>query len=239
MSYNLEGFNTGERIRDLRRIKNVSVQELSDYIHKSKSCISKYERNEVKPDFETILQICNCFKVSINEFLPPQPIEFLATNPFTTNILYIYYYTNNKLILSVIEIREEKEELKCMFYNGFRDIKDYKNACYCYNGTLESNHFGNTFFSFDSNQHQLLEKVLIIAKLPLLQQCNIAKCIVAGITPATEPVMKKAIISDKPLSNIDNFTKFFEFSSEELKDIKTKKHYVLKNKDYNEFYYDN
>lgn len=237
MSYNLEGFNTGERIRDLRRIKNVSVQELSDYIHKSKSCISKYERNEVKPDFETIVQICNCFKISMNEFLPPKPTKFLATSPFSTNTLYFYYYTNSKLILSVIEIREEKEELKCMFYNGFMDIQHYRNACYIYNGKLESNHFGNIFFSFDSNQNSLLEKVLIIAKLPILNQCNISKCILAGITPSGEPVMKKAIISSKPLSNIEAFTKFLTFSSEELKDMKLKNHFVLKNKDYNEFYY--
>ena len=43
----------GKKIRKLRKNKNITLEELSSLIHKSKSTISKYEKGEISIDIET------------------------------------------------------------------------------------------------------------------------------------------------------------------------------------------
>ena len=53
-----------ERLRELRAQKGYSQQELADKIHVTKQTISQYERGVRKPDYESLMWLCDIFNVS-------------------------------------------------------------------------------------------------------------------------------------------------------------------------------
>ncbi|WP_237049356.1 helix-turn-helix domain-containing protein [Lentibacillus amyloliquefaciens] len=54
----------GPRIRELRREMGLKQEELAEKLNMSKSSIGMYERNERKPDYDTLQQIADFFGVS-------------------------------------------------------------------------------------------------------------------------------------------------------------------------------
>ena len=60
-----EEINTyvGNRIRSIRKSKNMSIQQLADAINKSKACVSKYEKGEITIDIPTLFEISDVLEV--------------------------------------------------------------------------------------------------------------------------------------------------------------------------------
>lgn len=56
----------GERLRQLRKNKNLTLRELEKEIDISFSALGKYERNEREPDFDTLEKIASYFGVMID-----------------------------------------------------------------------------------------------------------------------------------------------------------------------------
>lgn len=61
----------GEKIREFREHKNITLQELSDYLDVSPQALSRYERGERKTDQDILFKLSDYFKISINDFFPP------------------------------------------------------------------------------------------------------------------------------------------------------------------------
>lgn len=61
--------NLVERIKQLREQSKLSQQELADKLNVTKQAISQYERGIRKPDYETILSLCDLFNVSSDYLL--------------------------------------------------------------------------------------------------------------------------------------------------------------------------
>ena len=61
----MEGINefVGGRIRTIRKGKKMSIQQLADTIHKSKACVSKYEKGEITVDIPTLFEIASALEV--------------------------------------------------------------------------------------------------------------------------------------------------------------------------------
>ena len=53
----------GGRIREIRKGKRMSIQQLADAINKSKACVSKYEKGEITLDIPTLFEIANVLEV--------------------------------------------------------------------------------------------------------------------------------------------------------------------------------
>lgn len=60
----------GTRLRYLRKLDNITQQELATHIGISKSTISMYENGQREPDFETLEKIADFFNVPMNTFFP-------------------------------------------------------------------------------------------------------------------------------------------------------------------------
>jgi len=58
-----------ENIKNLRRQKNVTQEELSEYLNISFQTISKWERGESLPDINMLIALANYFDVSTDELL--------------------------------------------------------------------------------------------------------------------------------------------------------------------------
>ena len=59
----------GENIKNFRIWRGVTQQELADYLNKSKSVISNWERGTNSPDVESCMSICTLLKITLNELV--------------------------------------------------------------------------------------------------------------------------------------------------------------------------
>ncbi len=59
----------GQRIKECRQLKNLSQSELAVLLKTTQSTIGKYEREELQPNIETILKMCEQFGVSADYLL--------------------------------------------------------------------------------------------------------------------------------------------------------------------------
>lgn len=54
----------GKRLKELRIEKGLTQKELAKKINTTQSTIGKYEREELQPNVEIIIQICKLFNIS-------------------------------------------------------------------------------------------------------------------------------------------------------------------------------
>lgn len=65
----------GGLIRNYRKAKNLTQDELSEKICKSKSTISKYEKGEIAVDIETLYEIADAIGVHVEQLLSQRSFE--------------------------------------------------------------------------------------------------------------------------------------------------------------------
>ena len=225
-----------------RKSRNITLEGLGKMINKSKATVSKYEKGDIVPDIITTLEICNALDISLSQLFPiatfNRSINF--NNPFSTNLLYMYYYTENRLITSIIEISEENNKTYVKYFNGVKDINKYAdNASYIYDGTLECDKIIGYINLINSNsQSTQLEKLQISFHIPWSNDFEITNFYILGLTPNSIPIVKKGIISIAPIKNFDNFIKNLKIAAEELLKIQDDNAWILQNKNYAHFFYD-
>ncbi|GAK30202.1 DNA-binding helix-turn-helix protein [Weissella oryzae SG25] len=59
----------GEKITKLRQKMRMNQGEFARLIHVHQSTVSRYERNHIRPDTDTLLILSSLAEVSIHEFL--------------------------------------------------------------------------------------------------------------------------------------------------------------------------
>lgn len=80
----------GEQIKKNRIKKNVTQQELGEYLNVSTQAISRYELGSRKTDNDILFKLAEYFNVSINDFFPPTKIE--------NNSFDVFYNLNKHLL---------------------------------------------------------------------------------------------------------------------------------------------
>ena len=114
--------HVGRRIRMYRKSRRLTLQQLADRIHKSKSSVSKYETGEITLDIETLAEISEVLQVSIHQLTDYQPLsDTSAIHPascrgispfFRARRMYFYFYDGKSECLKdgIIDIRESETE---------------------------------------------------------------------------------------------------------------------------------
>lgn len=240
--YDVENNDFSKKIKYYRKSRDMTLEELGNIISKTKATVSKYEKGEIIPDSKTILEICNALDISISQLFPKKRSNTTSEeykNPFNKNTIYMYYYTENLLITSVIELIEEDTKIKVKYYNGVKDIKKYaKNTSYFYEGTLTCDKLiGYIDLLNISSQNELFEKVQIVFFIPWTKEFEMTNSFIMGLTPNVNPVVKKGIISTKPITDFDKYQEDMRITDEELKEIKNNNIWILNKKNYDHFYY--
>lgn len=85
----------GNRIAELRKQRGIPQYALAEKINISRGSLSHYENNRRKPDYETIVQICRYFNVSIDYILGNAEKEL----PISTKTAKINVELTNKRVL--------------------------------------------------------------------------------------------------------------------------------------------
>lgn len=137
----------GSRIRTFRKNRNLTLEELSNHIHKAKSTISKYETGKIAVDVETLYEIADALGIHVEQLLwcPPRrtaisasdsPAFFSGASQFYS---YVYDGRANQLIRCVLDVLSEVEEgqYKLMMYMNFRDYENYQKCENTYWGYME------------------------------------------------------------------------------------------------------
>ncbi len=241
--YKIEDINIGKKLQYYRKLTNKTLLEVGDYIHKSKATVSKYENNQIIPDAITLLELCNCLNIPITDFFPVAKGQNNNSsslfNPFETDKLFVYYYTNSKLMISIIDIFISDTQYKCKFYNGIKNTASYQNCAYYYEGVFESSRTA-AYFTLHNSSHKnnMLEKVQIVANIPWSDNIKICKGLILGLTPNSLPTVKKIILSSSEIKDIHKYDDALIFSKEDVKKIYYDGALILENKNYDEFFFD-
>ena len=194
--YNLDSYKIGKMIREARKSKGLSVEELANKICKSITTMYKYERDEVIPDLVTILEICNVLELDINDLTIQDRIEVnreTSINPFPTDTLYIYYLGFGSLAEYRLKITPENGVMKVEFLLSDNQIY--------YVGTIESNS-DLAFISLKNYYavNQCFEKLLITINMKFCVDGMNTGVILALREEVNQPVIKKIILSRKKIN---------------------------------------
>ena len=240
--YDINSINFGEKLREFRKTRKLSLEDLGTKINKSKATISKYEANQIVPDFITVLEICNALEITLSQLFPSFKIENLSNskNQFSSNILYLYYYTDDLLITSVMELKDENNMTYATLFNGIRNIKKYASEnAYSYFGTLETDKtIGYFNLTNTASQDTICEKLQISFNIPWSSKIEITNFFILGLTPNSAPIVKKGIISTSPIENLDKFEEDLKISSYEIFKLQHDNGWILENKNYAHFFFD-
>ena len=104
----------GRKIREIRKNRRCTLEELGQAVHKSKATLSKYETGDIVIDVETLYEIARALRVSVFSLMnlpveeccaePPAP-DMRGRDVFASPLLYLYYYGGEERAVhrSVIE----------------------------------------------------------------------------------------------------------------------------------------
>lgn len=197
--YNLDGYKIGDAIRKIRKSKNMSVEELANRISKTPTTIYKYERNEVLPDVITIFEICNVLEIDVNDLTIKDRIEVnreTSINPFTTDILYMYYLGFGSLAEYRLRITPE---------NGFMKVEFLlEDDLVYYTGTIESNS-DLAFISLKNYYavNQCFEKLQLTINMKFSIDGMNTGVFLALREDVNQPVIKKFVLSKRKIKDIE------------------------------------
>lgn len=195
--YNLDGYKIGDAIRKIRKSKNMSVEELANRIAKTPTTIYKYERNEVLPDVITIFEICNVLEIDINDLTIKDRIEVnreTSINPFTTDVLYMYYLGFGSLAEYRLRITPE---------NGFMKVEFLlEDDLVYYTGTIESNS-DLAFISLKNYYavNQCFEKLQLTINMKFSIDGMNTGVFLALREDVNQPVIKKFVLSKRKIKD--------------------------------------
>ena len=83
-----------DRLRELRKQKGYSQQELADKINVTKQTISQYERGVREPDYDNLLALCDIFNVSAGYLLGKEDVTMRFLNTDELQMVESGYYLN-------------------------------------------------------------------------------------------------------------------------------------------------
>ena len=146
--------HVGQRIRFFRKMRHISLDQMSSAIYKSKSTLSKYEHGIIPIDVNTLYDISTFLGVSVNQFIDHELYEPRSNtgsipNPFgSMDRLYRYYYDGRtrRIVKSLLVMRPNSESeadpvsrkstVSCQCYMDYSGNGEYQNCKYYFTGTM-------------------------------------------------------------------------------------------------------
>ena len=164
--YDINNIEFGKRLKELRKEKGMTLEEVAKAIYKSKPTIYKYEEGLLEPNLEVLLQLANLFDVNLDGLFEKEKEHKTQrdVNPFNTNKLYMYYKGKSAVLISIVTI-ENLSYQKSILYNCVKSDSIYAKMYRKYTGSLQYEK-GTAYFIFESDLKDEFEKVLVQVKVP-------------------------------------------------------------------------
>lgn len=220
----------GKKIKFYRKLNNLSISELADRIHKSKSTLSKYENGAITLDVETLNDISVALHVDIMHFFD----ESTTTKSPEANKLnaffqkdgqYIYYYDGRKkqivksyLQLQLCKYNEKNSSYPCTFYMDIPSFDDIENCEFYYMG--EINPFDLVTYATLINQTNPMERLGMCMLNPFHNNESTWGMMFGISYKPIAPFSLKFLISNTPLRDSEMTPEKLLMTQEELKLMK-------------------
>lgn len=123
----------GDLIYNLRKNRKISQEEFAEILNTSRQAVSKWERNESKPDIDKLIIIAKLFNISI-DYLLGHEINYNEIDSFIDKLKECVL--NNKFIIDIDDIKSWCSK----FPNNFKlyvHSSDYLYVAYIYNQNEE------------------------------------------------------------------------------------------------------
>lgn len=159
----------GKRMRNFRKMRNLTLAQLALIICKSQSTISKYETGEIAIDIDTLYDIADALHIHVEQLLCGRNRACIASNDynpaFFSGISQFYSYLfdgrSNQLIRCVFDVLSQAEDNRynIMMYMNFKNFKTYQNCENTYWGYIE--HYDALTNIILTNQDTPMEKASV------------------------------------------------------------------------------
>lgn len=222
----------GSKIRNYRKMKKMTIQQLADVIHKSRATVSKYETGEITLDVSTLWDIATALDVDFSQLTDYQSVQesnSTASDPslydgegpfFRANHLYFYYYDGryDRLKEAVIYIHKNRVGPDGTFETSM-SIRTTTPA----GRSSETQYTGTVLysdmlirFSF-SNRHNKLEQDLLYIFNPM-ELRSYTEGLLCGISNADlMPCAFKCIVALAPCTDHQMLRQQLQISAKELR----------------------
>ena len=225
-----------QRIHFFRKMRGYTLQMLADAIDKSKSTVSKYEKNEIAIDVQVLFEIACALGVHVEQFLD-YPSEAESHRPpaihsafSLSDVLYLYVCADNgkDITESVIRTRSGEDGTTAALYmdipagsSNYRDCRAY------YQGKVE---YHTSVINFIlSNQFNEAEKVFISLYNPIDREFESPGLICGLSRKNLKPMATRCILSLHKLKPDEVLLKHLLLSRQEIQSIKKYNHFIIEN----------
>ena len=219
----------GARIREARKARGMTLQQLADAIHKSRASMSKYENGEITLDVQTLHEIGQALHVPAAQLMDictpeeaaPRPTaELAARSPFfQADRLYFYFYDGRygRLKSGVIHVHkgessggEARASLSISAVTpAGRSSETYYSGQVVYSDMLIR-------FSF-VNQYNALEEDLLYIFNPL-ERRDMTEGLLCGISSADlMPCAFRCMVTLTPKEPTEEFIRSLMITKKELR----------------------
>lgn len=225
-------YETGQKIKELRKMRKLTHAQLAQKIGKTQSTISKYESGEISIDLNTLYRIAEVLQVYVEQLLslpepPASPAPRAGCPAFFQGQQKFYSYAYdgrvNQISRRVLDLFPGQESLtKVMMYMNFRDYDHYQNCENTYKGYMQ--HFDTITNITLHNRDVVMETVFIQILTPSMNT-DTKWALFTGLS--TRPIMpcsRKILISKKRLPENEELEQSLKISRE---DIRRLKHYQM------------
>ena len=233
--------HVGKQIKQYRKNKHMTLQQLADAICKSRATVSKYENGEITIDIETLYEISQVLEISINQLTDYKPqIKELNIKPsfsgtsafFEADRLYFYFYDGryNRLKDGIIDINKSQEHPGN--YNASLSINTIttngKSSATYYSGKVV---YSDMLIRFSFvNQYNTLEEDLLYIFNPL-EMRDFTEGLLCGISSADlMPCAFKCLVTLTPQEINESLIKHLMFTKKELQRLQKLNMLIVDNK---------
>ncbi|AKN32732.1 XRE family transcriptional regulator [Clostridium carboxidivorans P7] len=220
----------GKKIRNCRKSKNITMQQLADIIHKSKASVSKYEKGDIVVDIVTLYDIAAALNIHIEQLLYSQPVPNITLenkvfcSQFFSNATHFYSYyfdgRNNKIVRSAMDILSEVEPniYKVMLYMNFKEYENYQICENTYYGFIEHHNVLTNILL--KNQATAIEQITISILADFLDSPTKWGLMFGISSRPIMPIALKILFSQKPLKENNELKKLLQVSKEDIRNLK-------------------
>lgn len=205
--------HVGSRIRLYRKMKNITIAEMSSQLHVGISTISKYENGKISIDINTLFDIARILDININQLIDFKDDHASAHKKIDNGnffkksdlfFMYQYWARDKKIYTSAIEIIQgplSESTDNIVIYYEFEDDSNYTKCDYIYNGTI---FYSDTYTHINAeNINNSNDKFSIIVKTPFHSRNYTAGLMVAISQFYRNPYAVKVVISQNRLIKND------------------------------------
>jgi len=108
--YHLDYKEIVENVKELRRIKGWSQQDLSEKADLALNTISRFEIHQREANLKTLVKMANAFDVDVNYLLGYESEELGQQELLINNLIRDFTYKDKELLISIITaIRNHKQ----------------------------------------------------------------------------------------------------------------------------------